>query len=89
MRTLFCWQFVKVYSHNISGVFESSESFLRQKLKLERICAVTLFASDNIVKIILLLNTYLLVTEVYPYLFLSKLKENTTCTKDNTEIQYI
>lgn len=80
---------MKVYSHNISGVFESSESFLRQKLRLERIYAVTLFASDNIVKIILLLNTYLLVTEVYPYLFLSKLKENTTCTKDNTEIQYI
>lgn len=38
MRALFFWQFVKVYGHSISGIFEPSYIFLRQKLKLERIC---------------------------------------------------
>lgn len=38
MRALFYWQFVKVYGHSISGIFEPSYIFLRQKLKLERIC---------------------------------------------------
>ena len=67
MRTLFFWQFVKVYSHNISGVFESSWMSLRRKLKTWKNLRKR---QENKIKLLLSLPEIVLWKRVWTEMFL-------------------